>query len=57
MSQHYNPEDYYLIVFIDTGEIYEEFRNIGAADIFLSKDILKNDLKVIKNPKYIVINK
>ena len=49
-----NPLDMYLIVYIDSGEVYEEFRTVFAAVNYLRSIDLKDDLKVIKNPKYIV---
>ena len=57
MSHNCNPKDYYLIVYIDTGEVYEDFRTKGGADIFLGQHALKDYLEVIPNPKYIVTTK
>lgn len=52
-----NKKDQYLIIFEDTGEIYQEFRSSSAAEIFLERDMLKPYVKIIPNPKYIVTTK
>ena len=53
----YNPRDYYLLVYKETGKVYEKFRNIGTAINFLNKHLLKDDLEIIINPKYTNDNK
>ena len=48
----YNKEDYYLLIFKDTEKIYEYFRSKYSAYNFLKGHPLKDELKVILNPKY-----
>lgn len=48
-----NPKDKYLIVYIDTNEVYTKFRTIGGATVFLCSNPLRVDLKIIPNPKYV----
>ena len=51
-SNNYNPVDYWLIVFINTGEIDSYFRIKSNADKFLNEHPFKEELKIIVNPKY-----
>lgn len=51
-SNTYNPIDYYLLVFRDSGKVYEYFRNKWSAVQFLKKHPLEEELEVIINPKY-----
>jgi len=56
-KQQYNELDYYLLVFRDSGEIYEKFRNKSAAEKFLKNHPLQEVLDLIVNPKYDVTRK
>jgi len=56
-KQQYNELDYYLLVFRDTGAIYEKFRNKSAAETFLKRHPLQEVLDLIVNPKYDVTRK
>lgn len=47
-----NSLDSYLLVFIDTDKVYEKFRLKFTAEQFLHKHPLKEELKIIPNPKY-----
>jgi len=47
-----NPKDYYLLIFTDTGKVYEYFRNGYTAERFKLAHPLKDELEVIINPKY-----
>lgn len=51
-NKQINQLDYYLLVYKDTGKVYEKFRNIGAAKLFLVGIPIKDNLKIIINPKY-----
>jgi hypothetical protein len=42
---------------IFTNTIYEKFRTKAAANNFINNHILKEDLKLIINPKYVTTNK
>ena len=57
MSQLHNTQinqvDYYLIMDIFTNTIYEKFRTKAAANNFINNHPLKEDLKLIINPKYV----
>lgn len=51
-NKQINKLDYYLLIFKDTGKIYEKFRIKTTAENFLHRHPFKEDLKLIINPKY-----
>ena len=58
MSQLHNKQtnelDYYQVIDMQTNTIYETFRTINAAKRYLHEHPLKDELKIIINPKYVV---
>jgi len=56
-NKQINQLDHYLLIFTDTEKVYETFRTISAAERFLNEHPLKDELKIITNPKYVTTKK